>query len=65
MLAGAALQTVRGQGATMVEVSRGFRARLWEQLRVRMQTGEAGRLDGHGCERAVTQDVLVAIVTCC
>ena len=34
---------------------------FWEQLRVRIRTGEPGRLFGDGCERDAVRDFLFAI----
>ena len=34
---------------------------FWEQLWVRIRTGEPGRLVGEGCERDTTRDFLFAI----
>ena len=37
---------------------------FWEQLRVRIRTGEPGRLFGDGCERDAVRDFLFAIFQC-
>ena len=52
-----------GRGSGRGSTSRGGAAfeLFWEQLRVRIRTGEPGRLLSEGCERDTARDFLFAI----